>query len=151
MKPIRDKPKAKLPDQIKRQPKRWLVNAFMYLLIFLNGMIILMSFLAITYIGQEKTPNPALYSSTIYSLAFFIALFNIFCLLNLLKMQRWGFWGFCIGAIATLTLQLYLDHSNSKAITTTLLTLGNPLILFCLLYMGGKRSAWHEMSKKQRN
>lgn len=152
MKPIRVKPKpskTSLLDKTQRKPNRWLLNAFIYLLIFLNAMIILLSFLAIAYIGQEKVPNPTLYTPTIYGIVLFLALLNIFCLTNILKLQRWAFWGYCLVALATLILQLSLNLFSSKALLNAVLTLANPLILFAILNVGGLRSAWYEMSKKQ--
>ncbi len=150
MKPVRGKPRKPSSPLLKgkqqRQPKRWLLTAYIYLVMFLNGMIVLLSFLAIAYIGQQKTINPTLYSPTTYGLVLFLAIYNIFCLSNLLKMQRWAFWGYCLGGLATLILLTVLDHSTSKLISNVLFSLGNPFILFCLLFMGGKRSAWHEMS-----
>lgn len=152
MKPIRVKPKAdkaNLLNKTRAKPKRWLVNAFLYLLIFVNAMMILISFLAMTYIGQEKVSNPTLYAPTIYGITLFISLFNIFCLTNILKMQRWAFWGYCLGAVATAILLLSVDFASSKAYVNALFALANPLIVFAVLSIGGRRSAWSEMSKKQ--
>lgn len=127
-------------------PKRWLLNAFIYLLMFLNVMMILLSFMAIAYLEENAVPVPGLYPVGIYSVTLLLSFFNIFCLLNLLRMHRWAFWGYLLAGIATCIVLLITDHSYPKGIINAAFSLANVLILFCLLYMGGKKSAWKQLN-----
>lgn len=145
MKTVRKKVRKVTPQQKVQTTKRWLLNIFVYFLMFLNGMMIMMSFLAIMYKGQIATPTPTLHSNEIYATAIAIALFNIFFLLHILRHDRWAFWGFCVSTLASIGLNIYIGAPVGKA----LLGLGAPIILFGLLYMGGRKSAWHTMSAKK--
>ncbi len=146
MKPIRvkkKKPSSQKASSGSRQSKRWLLNGFIGLLAFINGLILLITFLAITY--KSSNPDAPIYTTEIYSVAFFVSLANIFFLINLFKLRSWAFWGYVISTLASIGLNVYIGTPVGQA----LLALGGPIILFGLLYMGGRRSAWYEMYHKK--
>lgn len=150
MKPVRvqSKKSKKIQGHTKeRKPKRWLLNAFLYLLIFINGMMVLITFAAIAYQSNAKTANIELLTPEMYAYGLAIALASIFCLTNLLQLRRWAFWCYCVCTLASIALNIAI----SSKLAASLLGLGGPIILFGLLYMGGRRSAWHEMNRNKTN
>jgi cell division protein FtsW (lipid II flippase) len=149
MKPVRvqsRKPKKQQKWQKERKPKRWLLNAFLYLLIFINGMIVLITFAAIAYQSNVKTAQADLLTPQMYAYGMGVALVTIFFLINLLQLRRWAFWGYCACAIGSIILNVIIGSNLS----TALLGLGGPIIVFGLLYMGGRRSAWCEMERNKK-
>lgn len=134
--------KAKRPVSFKsrsKQPKYFLLLSYLWVLMFINGVIVAMVFAILNF--QHTNTNVTLPA---YSMAISIvlAVFNMISLWALVHWKKWGFWGYCLCSIAMIPLSVYLGTALPKA----LLSLVAIFILFSLYQIGGKKKAWNKLT-----
>jgi hypothetical protein len=80
-----------------------------------------------------------------------IYIWNIICVIALLKWKKWGFWGICSGAIITLITNIVFGISYDfiyrvgYIIWATISAVVGIVILWIMLNIGGKDKAWTQL------
>ena len=68
-------------------------------------------------------------------------IFNLVCVIAILKWKRWGFWGFCVSAVVVFGLNILLG----LAISQSLGGLIGVAILFGILHIGKEKKGWTQL------
>lgn len=130
----------------------WLVKGFVILLIIVNALAFVCYGLVI---WLEHTSDPAIghvfseiakqfphyFANGVLESLALISIGNVFALINLRRGYRWAFWLYVVLQIATLLIFSYMGQFLSGLANTSIST----LLLFALLNLNGKHSAWAAM------
>ncbi len=70
-----------------------------------------------------------------------LAIFNLICVIALLKWKKWGFWGECVLAVIAFVVNISLGAGNMA-----IFGLLSPLATFGFLHVGKENKGWPQLS-----
>jgi len=137
-------PKKK--PKTKAKPSRWLLKSYIYLMLFIHGMMIMGVFLSL---ATDMQQGHVLMSSTLqimFELILVLLFLDLYFLLYILRMRRWAFFAYCCSFLVIVFIMTYYAvATEGSSLAVALVYILPLLILSILVFMGGPRSAWRDM------
>ncbi|MCG8652458.1 MAG: hypothetical protein MI861_21635, partial [Pirellulales bacterium] len=133
---------------IDQHARHWVVNVWVGLIIIVNlgsfacaslcFMMTLGPYVIKLHGADDDIPIPIWF----FGSAIQINLFNIVCMLALLRWRRWGFYGFTVSVGVAIVLNLAIGMNPWLASIAAL----GPLILLAILNVGGSNRVWPKLT-----
>ena len=84
--------------------------------------------------------NPGKYPGWVIPLEIIFGVWAVVCALALFMWKKWGFYGFCVGAVATIII--YIVIGSYAYVFTPLISLG---LLYAVLNIGAFNKGWPQL------
>lgn len=113
--------------------RHWRVTAWLIFLLVMNSVYLLGSFVT-------KFPNASEWAVQVLT---GYLLCNLVCVIALFKWKKWGFWGYVMGSVVGLALQIPLGMGIG--ISTVLYSVAEVVVLYEVLKIGKENNAWLQL------
>ena len=129
-----------MPDQKNRHG---CLTAFLIFIIVVNSLVALMYLLscAVFYHPQPEIPEIPVWALAVKC---FFSLLNLVFSIALLKLKKWGFWGFLFSSIISLLLNPFKEFGLNRSFEVAVV-LFSIAVLYSVLHIGKDNKGWLQL------